>query len=522
MISKSNPATRSLRPYSGLRVAHWAGAVASGLTLTAAFPPPGLSWFAWVGLVPLFKTLEGQAPRDGMKLGIAFGLAHFGTLLYWIVYVVRHYAGLNIWLSFFPFLLLTLYLSLYGGVFGALCALQQNRAFASVGIPASWVALEFLRAKLLTGFPWCLLGYSQYKWETLIQAAQIAGVYGISFLVVSANWAVFNLMMASGKTTKKATLASVLFSVLMMALTLFYGHTELKTRAKRPVASSLNVLLVQPNIDQSKKWAPGYQLTTIKILEHLTKKGVEGQDTDLIVWPETATPFFFQEKGKLSNRVRNLSKELETPILFGSPAYEYTPHGRIYLNRAYLLGPDPNVVQWYDKMHLVPFGEYVPMKKVLFFLEKLVHGAGDFQPGKEVKPLKTKGAKLGVLICFETIFPGIAREHITRGAQCLVNITNDAWFGKSSAPLQHLAMSVFRAVEYRVPLIRAANTGISAVVTPSGEILRKSGLFTRETIRAKLDLYPTSLTPYALFGDLFSVASLLISSLWFLWNLMRK
>ncbi len=186
------------------------------------------------------------------------------------------------------------------------------------------------------------------------------------------------------------------------------------------------------------------------------------------------------------------------------------------------MSPGRETLQWYDKVHLVPFGEYVPLKKMLFFVQKLVHGAGDFMPGDEVRPLKAGQNKFGVLICFEAIFPEISREQVAKGANCLVNITNDAWFGKSSAPYQHLAMTVFRAVENRVPLIRAANTGISAIVSSTGRIVEKSGVFTKEIITHDLALSTNPSTPYTLHGDLFALLCLSLSGAAVVANFLKK
>jgi len=498
------------------------GAVTSGLMLTAAFPPPGFSWLAWIAFVPLFKAIEGQGPKEGIKLGLIFGLVHFGTLLYWIVYVASHYGRLNLWLSTFPFLLLICYLAIYPVAFCGLWGYLQRGNLGFLAIPFTWTALEFLRAKLLTGFPWCLVGYSQFKNLILIQLASLTGVYGLSFLIVLANFSIFQITVARTKGKMATHLFPLLITLLAIGTALGYGNSVLSGDDSKAKGQALGVLVVQPNIDQSQKWNPSFQEATIQLLETLTRKGAT-PGLDLIVWPETAIPFFFQENGKLSGQIRALSKQLEVPIIFGSPAYEDSPNGRRYFNRAYLLIPGQERLQWYDKVHLVPFGEYVPLKKFLFFIEKLVHGAGDFVPGKEVRPLETASSKFGILICFEAIFPEISREHVTQGAQYLVNLTNDAWFGKSSAPYQHLAMSVFRAVENRVPLIRAANTGISAIVSPTGQILQQSALFTEEIIVHKIPM-PSSYNPtlYTLFGDLFALICLILSGLGVLASFLKK
>ncbi|HIC85229.1 MAG TPA: apolipoprotein N-acyltransferase, partial [Desulfobacterales bacterium] len=310
------------------------GAVTSGLMLTAAFPPPGFSWLAWIAFVPLFKAIEGQGPKEGIKLGLIFGLVHFGTLLYWIVYVASHYGRLNLWLSTFPFLLLICYLAIYPVAFCGLWSYLQRGNLGFLTIPFTWTALEFLRAKLLTGFPWCLVGYSQFKNLILIQLASLTGVYGLSFLIVLANFSIFQITVARTKGKMATHLFPLLITLLAIGTALGYGNSVLSGDDSKAKGQALGVLVVQPNIDQSQKWNPSFQEATIQLLETLTRKGAT-PGLDLIVWPETAIPFFFQENGKLSGQIRALSKQLEVPIIFGSPAYEDSPNGRRYFNRAY-------------------------------------------------------------------------------------------------------------------------------------------------------------------------------------------
>jgi apolipoprotein N-acyltransferase len=223
-----------------------------------------------------------------------------------------------------------------------------------------------------------------------------------------------------------------------------------------------------------------------------------------MVWPETALPFFFQDKQVNSARVESIAEDIDADLLFGSPAYERSGNHIKYYNRAYLLAERDQSLSSYDKVHLVPFGEYVPLKRVLFFIGRLVPAAGDFEPGNRIAPLKSEDYSAGVLICFEAIFPGLTRTQSLQGADIIVNLTNDAWFGRTSAPHQHLAMSVFRAVESRLPLVRAANTGISAFIDPKGRIKHRSELFEEAALIG--DVYPNSgpATFYTLHGDLFS------------------
>jgi apolipoprotein N-acyltransferase len=267
---------------------------------------------------------------------------------------------------------------------------------------------------------------------------------------------------------------------------------------------SLRVGLLQGNIDQSRKWDRDFQATTLTIYEALARRAAADRPS-LIVWPETAVPFFLRREPELGGRVHRLVAEIGIPMLIGSP--DVGADRRLY-NTAFLLDGGGVVRGRYDKRHLVPFGEYVPLQPLLFFLDKLVVGIGDFGRGRDAALLPLGSARFGVTICYEVIFPAEVREFARAGAQFLVNITNDAWFGESGAPYQHLAMAAMRAVENGMYLVRAANTGITAVVAPSGEIREASRLFTRDAVVAPIRLRAGE-TPYARHGDILAWACVL-------------
>ena len=294
--------------------------------------------------------------------------------------------------------------------------------------------------------------------------------------------------------------------VVMLALltaTLVYGVTAL---TKVEQGTPQRVLMVQGNIPQDVKWDPAFQESTVRTYERLTRKGCRSAGT-LVVWPESALPFYFQGEPAYAARVEALAAELKSCLVTGSPAYEKEGDLVRYLNSAFLISRQGGVVGRSDKMHLVPFGEYVPLASLFPFVNKLVAGIGDFSPGKGAVPLETGAGKVGVLVCFEGIFPEVARAYVRGGAGMLVNITNDAWFGRSSAPYQHLSMTVFRAVENRVPLVRAANTGISSVIDSKGHIRGMTPLFEEATLSAEVRQGSGS-TFYNRHGDLFALLTL--------------
>jgi apolipoprotein N-acyltransferase len=240
----------------------------------------------------------------------------------------------------------------------------------------------------------------------------------------------------------------------------------------------------------------------------------------LIIWPETAVPFYFQDNSPLSKEVSRVPEKTNSKLLFGSPAYIRDKNRIQYYNRAYVISED-RVFDYYDKVHLVPFGEYVPLKRYLPFIRRLVPAAGDFSPGQSPKLVGTPDLQIGVIICFEAIFPDISRNHAAHGAQLLVNLTNDAWFGHTSAPYQHLSMAVLRCVENGLPMARAANTGISAIILASGKIVIESELFATEVLQKELNLNQTK-TFYSQFGNVFAILLCAITILRLFWRLGKK
>lgn len=485
--------------------------ILAGLMLTASFPPGKLEWLAWVALLPLLKSLDQESPSRAFKLGLVTGLAHYLTLVYWVVVVLKHYGGLPFVVSVSLLLLLCLYLALYPAIFSFLFSHLNGSTFAGLIAGCFWVSLEYIRAKILTGFPWALLGYTQFKQTMLIQIADQTGVYGISFLIVLVNTSLFFLFFPGASPRKRFLRWDVMVALVLVSLTLFYGKYRLSSeRGHGEGRQTVKIAVIQGNIDQSVKWEPTYQEKTIDIYHRLTREARPFKP-ELIVWPETSVPFFFQDNLRLSPKVIRISEESGAHLIFGSPAYRRGPGGTKYYNRAYLLSPNGDLSGYYDKVHLVPFGEYVPLKRFLPFVQRLVPAAGDFASGEKVSPLHLPRLTAGILICFEVIFPELARKQAREGAQILVNLTNDAWFGMTSAPYQHLAMATFRAVENGKPMIRAANTGFSAFISPRGKIITRSDLFEEQVLQREVEIGSDPLRFYTRYGDLFALSLLIIS-----------
>lgn len=484
-------------------------AVFSGLLVALSFPNAGLSFLAWVSLVPLLIALEGADEKTAFRAGFTSGITAYAIILYWINIVVTQYGHLPWALSIPIYLALVAWLAVFMGVAALTSRIAEQIGIKSaLALPLAWVAADFARSFLLTGFPWAMLGHSQYRTLPLIQVADMFGVYGITLLIVLANVVLYRVIRAvSGASVSYPVKSAAVLSVMLIG-TLAYGFNRLNIKPDSG-APPLRVTLVQGNIDQDVKWSPAYQEHTVSIYERLTRKGA-GNGTDLIVWPESAIPFFFQDQQAYADRLRNLSRELSAALLTGSPAHEIRNGRRVYLNSAFVIAPNGETVGRSDKLHLVPFGEYVPMAKLLPFVNKLVAGIGDFVPGTHATPLKVDGTSVGTLVCFEAIFPEVARAYVNNGARVLVNITNDAWFGRSSAPYQHLSIAAFRTVETRTPMLRAANTGVTAIIDQNGHISTMTDIF-REDFRHGEITPGTGESIYLKIGDLAAWCCLIIS-----------
>jgi apolipoprotein N-acyltransferase len=410
--------------------------------------------------------------------------------------------------ALFALLLLAAYLALFPACWavGVACARRAGSGAAVWLGAALWVALELLRGHAFSGFPWALAGYSQAPLLPLIQVAEWAGVYGVSFLIILVNLGVAEVVHAAraGSAWRRPVLHLALLAALVAAAA---GAGEARRRGiaqrmreQRP----LQVALVQGNIPQDVKWSPEFVVGSLQKHLALTADASES-DPDLILWPEASVTFYFQEEEALDALVFQTADAAGAPIFFGASAREAAGDGARFYNSAFLVLPGGRVGGRYDKIHLVPFGEYVPFRRWLPFLPRVATGiaGGDFTPGRSAEILALDGQAFGALICYEAIFPALSRALVRRGAGFLVNITNDAWFGRSGAPGQHLQMAIFRAVENRIGLGRAANTGYSALIQPTGEVTVRTGLFT--TVQRVGPLSPrVAETFYTQRGDVFA------------------
>lgn len=487
-------------------------ALLSGFLLFLSFPKFGLGFIAWIAFVPLFIALRDVVSiRQAIWLGLVTGItAHVG-MIYWIAYVVVHYGHLPFYRGVFIMLLLACYLSLYVAIFAAGIVFLREKIALYLTAPVLWICLEYGKSYLFTGFPWENLGYSQYSYYFLIQIADIAGVYGLSFLVMLLNATIYEIM--TEKSRKTIVLTIAVFLLWMGVYT--YGIARIAQISRiQDAAPGMDVSLIQGNIDQSIKWNEHYQKETIDIYEDLSLRHPVSKER-LLVWPETAVPFDYQDESNLKRRVEEIARKSKSWFIFGSMSYEMNESRKDYYNSAYLLSPEGKVHGRYDKVHLVPYGEYVPLRKIFPFITALAADIGDFSTGTGFLPVNIGGKKIGVLICYEGILAEAARSYKNASAELLVNITNDAWFGTSSAPYQHFSMSIFRAIETRLYFVRAANTGISAIVDPTGRIIRRTDLFKKDEISGNIKFMNTT-TVYAKSGNWLVYASFAVLAAFFL------
>ena len=494
----------------------------SGLLLSLIFPKFDMEILAWVSLVPLLFAIQRENLLTSLYLGFITGFVSFLGILYWVIVAINTYGGIHFIPSGLILLLLVVYLSLYVAVFAFLLNYIRRRVQWDMVVvaPFLWVSLEYVRSFFLTGFPWATLGYSQYLNLPFIQVADITGVYGISFLILLVNSAVYDFISIMGRRERPPPIREGVVVLAILSVVFGYGVAQIKrvenisSRQRK-----IKIGLAQGSIDQSIKWNTTYQENTLRIYQNLSLT-LAGEKPSLIIWPETATPFFFQSEKRYRPRVLEVAEKTGAYLLFGSPSYDWDKGKVEYYNSAYLLSPEKEVIGRYDKIHLVPFGEYVPLSELLFFLGSL-SAVGNLSPGKTVQNLHFPQGDFGVLICFEIIFPNLCRKFVKGGADFLVTITNDAWFGRTSAPHQHLSMATFRAIENRVSIARAANTGISAFIDAKGEIRKRSDLFVKEALVGQISPKIEG-TFYTRYGDVFALVSSAMAFLFVLLAYLKR
>jgi apolipoprotein N-acyltransferase len=492
--------------------------IVSGMLGALAFPHTDAWLFAWIWLVPVLGCALARAPRGALADGWLAGAVFFVVLLRWLDYTFTHYSAIPWPLGWLPLMALAAYCGLYTGVVAAAVAwlaprFGPGRALAMA--PVLWVAGEWIRGHLMGGFPWGLIGYSQHAVLPVIQIAELAGVYGVSFLIVAVNAALAGIL---GHGSWRS-LPGVVVTVVLLASSIAFGVSALRgVELTDRSARSIEVAVIQPFVEQTIKWDPARHAETMAIHERLTREAATTRPA-LIAWPETAAAIYLRGDPVLAARLTALSAELGTPLLIGSVDRQDTPP-RKFLNSAFLLTRQ-GITAKYDKIHLVPFGEYVPLGWLIGFVKSWAEFISDFAAGRAETIFPLSGSPFGTVICYEVIFPELFRDFVAGGASFMVNITNDAWFGETSGPWQHLGMLPLRAVEHRVTIARAANTGVSAFVGPSGRIEGMLPLFERGTLHHRLALRART-TLYTRLGDWLAYGCLALAAAVFGFAFFRR
>lgn len=413
-------------------------------------------------------------------------------------------------LEFFVAVLVNAALVAYMALFTAFFAVVVRRIVIRVGpsaflaAPLVWVSTELGRTYLFTGFPWVLLGYSQVTVLPIAQLASIFGVYGVSALVAMVSAAAAVIVVETDRK-RFIPLAAALGLVIIVA---GWGSVRLNASALTQTGETLRVGILQGNVDQAEKWDLRRANEIFADYLRKTEQAIAAK-AQLVVWPESSTPFTFEDDVQATEQLRQIARRSGVPLLLGSDQIERTPSTKYY-NAAFLTRSDGSTAAVYRKMHLVPFGEYVPMKQLFFFAGRLVEAVSDFSAGETGVLLPLNGHPVSTAICYEVVYPALVRAFVQNGSELLFTITNDAWFGRTSAPYQHFEQASMRAIENGRYLVRAANTGISGVVDPYGRVLARTGIF-EPAVMVEEVRFITARTIYTRIGDVFAYASVLVT-----------
>ncbi len=467
---------------------------------------PPTAFLGWVALVPFFLALRRTGPRRGFWLGLVFGFLQLGGVLYWIALLeeAKYLSGL-------AWFVLVFYLSLYFGAFGWIYGWLSERTKTSGLLtgPFLWVALEYLRgSRPWGGFNWGELGYTQAPYPAVLVFTTLAGVYGLTFLMVWFNASLAKFMELVFEAPDSKISGSppwskwkyLTFPLAVLLALLVYGNYLISSTQQKKTGT---VVLLQPSIDQSVKWSKGYESETYNKISRLVA-GIKGSKPDLVIWPETAAPSFLLTSPMALEKVKRIIRGTRVSNLVGCLDIR-NENGKVsqYYNGAVHFDGKGIPRGVYHKRHLVPFGEFVPFQNYLTFLGPVIQDMGNIDFGLEYLKFEAGSFTYTPMICYEVIFPGDVQKAFKTGADALVNISNDAWYGRTASAYQHVMMAVVRSAEERKPLLRAANTGISLATDPFGRILASSNLFEETTLRADVMTVSGAPTLYSLVGNWF-------------------
>ena len=499
-------------------------ALLSGALLALSFPRFGHPAFAWIALVPLLIAVSGPStslrarpstslraghtPLRTFTLGLVSGIVYFVGTIYWTGAVLRTFGGLAAPVAMLAMLLLALYLALYPALTALVMGRLVNRAGARAVLlmPAVWVATEFLRGYLFGGFPWVPLGNSQVTVLPVAQLASVLGVYGLSALVALVNASLAYAAMARGRDR----ITTVAVAAVLLVAAGGWGAQRIADGSLTREGTPIRIGLLQGNIAQEDKWNPREARRIFTTYIAMTRDAVR-RGAEFVIWPESSTPFMFEEDPVGEAALRDLAREVRVPVLFGSDQVDRSGEAVRLFNAAFLLTPGGDTAAVYRKMHLVPFGEYIPFKEWLYFVSPLVERLAEFAPGTSMVVLPVGPHQVNTAICYEVVYPSLIRQAVVGGSQLLTTITNDGWYGRSSAPYQHFEMASMRAIEQGRYLARAANTGISGIVDPYGRVVRRSAIFEQVGLVEEARVL-TGRTIYSRIGDVVAYVALALTA----------
>jgi apolipoprotein N-acyltransferase len=450
-------------------------------------------------LVPLLLAMEGKRPAVHFRMFFYFSGVSYLIILYWIPRVMVRYGGTTWSLGILGLACLAAFFSVISGLAGMLIGKISSRGPGldiAFWIPTVWIAKDLVIEKIFSGFPWCSAGYSQFKNIYFTQWAEIGGIHLVSFLLIAANVLFYCLLKKKDKQT--LLLIAAFFSAIYAG-----GFWLLKNHGDRTATAPWHCAgIIQPNSDHDQDYdLPRINATLQRLFRasrELIKSGAE-----FVVWPEFTVPIYPLQTPYFRTQFTTFSRKY-APLVAGFT--DYSGGGEVY-NSVMLF--EEGEVEKYDKVHLTPFGEYVLFRRLLFFVKKITDEIGDFTPGKELHNLDLFGHHLATPICYEVIYPQLVRAMIAKGGEVIVTVSNDSWFGRSSAPYQHLAMAVFRSIENRRFVLRSTSNGISALIDPGGHIIKQSPLHKEQEFLASFQ-YLTGRTMFTRFGYLFPYSCLLL------------
>jgi apolipoprotein N-acyltransferase len=482
----------------------YAASFLSGALLVVCFPLPNWNLLVWIACMPLLAALTiERRPRHGFFLAYVSGAIFFAGSCYWFVYVMERHGGLGPVLAIGVLLLFILVFSIFFGVYGLLVTwmARTSPGYALALSPFLWVAMEIARTYVLTGFPWNLLGYAEQA-IGLQRLASLTGVYGLSFLAVATSAMLVWVFMEPRHRRGQV----VLISWLAMLIAANWLATPPAITAEGTAA-----ILVQPDVPLDvnilEHWAPWRDPAQLQELVAMSAKAREGAGTassspPLIIWSENPAPFYFDRDPVFREAMQQMARQTQSYVVVGTMTTNPADGGRPR-NSAIVLDPQGLQLLQYDKIHLVPFGEYVPEWAFPGKIGKITLEVGDFVAGSSYQVAGTPQGAIGIFICYEAIFPQLVRRLAAQGATVLVTISDDTWFGDSSAAFQHLEMARMRAIENGRFLLRSTNDGITALIDPYGRVLATLPQHTRQVLTGRFS-YRTEETFYTAHGDVFA------------------